>query len=393
MTFVAMPLQSTAPKHFALFRLGFRPFFLFAALLGAVLIGLWSLVFAGVAIEHPLHGLRWHGHEMLFGYTVAVIAGFLLTAVKNWTGHPMPAGASLVALFTLWLAGRVLPWLPVPPLLSGLVDMAFIPALIAALTPALLHAPVRNRAFLIMLGLLGIANGLSNAEALGWLNGARMVGFYLALNMILLMIVVIGGRVIPFFTERPLGITIVRHPWFDKTAIAVTVLLLITQLAFPRSLVANLMIWVNIAVHGARLWHWYDHGIWKHPLVWILHVAYAWLILGFLLVGSAPWLHFNPIASMHALTVGCLLSITLGMMARVSLGHTGRPLKLSGIITAAFVLLQLAALIRVFAVLIWPSHYLLWMQLSGWMIVASFAAFVLVYTPILVKPRPDGHDG
>lgn len=397
------PLQidepgSRAAPGIALLALGFRPFFLLAGLAAIVLIGLWLKGYAGELTLPDLYGpaSRWHAHEMLFGYTVAVIAGFLLTAVRNWTDRPTLRGPALGALALLWLGGRLLPFLPGVPLwLMSLTDLLFLPMLALAIARPLWQTrQVKNYAFVGILLLLFVANLLMHVEAWGLSAGAARNGELLALYVILLLIVIMGGRVIPFFIERGLGGVKTRSwPVIEQAGSGLIVLLAgLELLQVPAGWYA-LGAGVAAAVHGVRLAGWFQPGVFRVPLLWVLVLGYGWLVIGLALLALAGTPAGAGLPALHALTVGTIGMLTLGMMARVALGHTGRPLQVKPVMRLAFALVLLATVVRVFGPVLLPQAYATSIRISGSLWIIGFALFVYVYLPILIRPRIDGRPG
>ena len=379
----------------ALFALGFRPFFLAAGVYAVLLMGLWLAVFKGSMGIGTLPPPIWHGHEMLFGFAVAVIAGFLLTAAQNWTGIPMPSGRPLAALFLLWLAGRVgflLPGLPAG--LVALVDLSFLPLLALALALPIHKAKqLHNYPFPILLLALTAANALVHLQALGWTSTARL-GLYLATYVVVAIMVVMGGRVIASFTDNKLGTRARRWNLIERLVLPITLGALLAALIAPESLVTVLLTAAAAIVHATRLTGWYTRKYWAVPLLWVLHLGYAWITLGFALLAlSAAGMNAAAVSALHAFTAGGIGVLTLGMMARVSLGHTGRLLEAAPVMTLAFVAINLAALIRVVLPLFFPATYAMGMAIAGLVWMAAFGVFVVVYAPKLLRPRADGKPG
>jgi len=384
------------PAGFALFALGFRPFFLAAGVFAIVLLGLWLAVLEGRIATGPLAPAVWHGHEMLFGFTVAVIAGFLLTAAQNWTGIRTPSGTPLAALFLLWLAGRLgflIPGLPAG--LVATVDLLFLPVLALALAwPIIKAKQLSNAPFPVMLLVLAAANALVHGEALGWSAASASLGLHLAAYVVVMMMVVMGGRVIPSFTDNKLRTRARRWKAIEWLAPVATLGALVAALLVPDSRATVLLAALAAAVHVIRLAGWYTGKFWSVPLLWILHLGYAWIALGFALLAlSAAGVSAATGASLHAFTTGGIGVLTLGMMARVSLGHTGRLLEAAPLMTLAFVAINLAALIRVMLPLLFPAAYAQGMAAAGLMWIAAFGLFAAIYTPILLRPRVDGKAG
>ncbi len=385
--------------RFALFELGFRPFFLCAGISAAFLIAAWLAALQGHATYGNYYGAYlWHAHEMVFGYSIAVIAGFLLTSVRNWTGMETARHGALAGLVLLWLLGRVLPFFAdyLHTWLIAFVDLLFLPVLGAVLAVPLVKSNNRRNLFFIPLfAAFTVANILMHLEALQLLVGWGLVGEKLSLGLVMVVISVIGGRVIPFFSKTAIaGYQSNTTLWLDRLAI-VSVLVFVLCFAFIKqgSSLLGIVALFAAVVNLLRLKSWYSAQIWRNPLLWVLYVSYLWLIVGFVLFFIEGVLTLNGRPALHAITVGTIGGITLGMMARVSLGHTGRTLKPLGVTTLAFVLMNLSALLRVFLPLLEPERYQYAIQLSGGLWLVAFGLFVVVYTPVLLFPRVDGRPG
>ncbi len=378
----------------ALFALGFRPFFTLAGGSAALLVLLWLPMFSGALPVPRAYGLiGWHQHEMVFGYAGALIGGFLLTAVANWTGLPTPTGKPLAALAGLWLAARLLPLAGVSGWPLALVDIAYWPLLAGFLTRPLLAArQPHNQAFLPILLAIGVANAAVHADQLGFWPGASDQATRVALALVVLVMCVFGGRVIPSFTEIGLGrIEVRRFHWVEKLAVPTVLLWLAALLLAPG--------WAGLAalpaaiVHSIRLFGWQRAALWRVPLLWVLHLGYAWIALGFALHAlSAAGLLAESLA-IHAFTAGGIGVLGLGMMSRVSLGHTGRPMQSARRIDAAFALVNAAVLLRVIGPLVLPEGYSAFLWLSAVCWVTAFGLFCSKYWPILWAPRVDGQPG
>ena len=360
-------------------------------------VTLWlPYLFGHITLAGYFNPLHWHGHEMIFGYATAVIAGFLLAAVRNWTSIDTPSGTPLMLLVMVWLLGRLACTLPLglPPVLIATIDLAFLPALMLALSGPLIRAKkFRNMVFLLILALLTLANLLMHLQALG-LEASGGLGIKLGLGLIILVIVAMGGRVIPFFTRNPLpGMEPRIRPWVEVCAVAgVALLLLLELLAIPSLYLAVLSLLVG-AIQFIRLSGWYDQRIWSRPIIWVLHLAYASIALGFVFKGLAllDWLPSS--SAIHALGFGGIGLITLGMMARVSLGHTGRMLELPALTVWGIRLLTLGAIIRFAATLLSNEQRMLLLIASAICWVLAFSAFFKDYAPMLIRPRIDGRPG
>ncbi len=391
-------MKSQSIFDYPLFALGFRAFFALAGFAALVLIVFWNALFNGtLTAEHYFPDNYWHAHEMLLGYAVAVIAGFLLTAVKNWTGKPTVTGDQLASLCLLWLYGRILPFYAgeLPDALIALVDFAFLPALAYQVSkPIMAVKQYRNLFFIGLILLLALGNGLIHAEMLGLQNNTATTGIQLVVATIIILILIIAGRVFPFFTERGIpGTLIIKNPTLDNLSVVSAVIVFALQLfdisGSGLALAAMLAVVVNIA----RLSVWYVPRIIYVPLLWVLYAGYAWIILGFILTALSAYSIVLPSLALHAFTLGGIGVLTLGMMARVSLGHTGHALKASNAIAIAFALLNIAALFRVLLPIAMPDWYEILIYISTLCWLAAFSLFIFVYAPILSSARLDGQDG
>ncbi|MBL8416540.1 MAG: NnrS family protein [Propionivibrio sp.] len=391
--------QPTKPEYpvetpgFALWNLGFRPFYLLASLFSAFSVLLWAAQFSGLIPEY-LPGPIWHGHEMIFGYTTAVIAGFLLTAVRAWTNQPTPSGVPLMALAALWVGGRILvltPWF----LAATLVNAAFPVAVAVAIAIPLLRA--RNTRNYFFVGLLVLMSALIVTVHLalrGSFELSPRLGLQLALDVILFIMVVIGGRVIPMFTNNGIpGTNAMRHPWVERIALGTVILLFVADfLQLPQAVIAMVAL-ISALAHGWRLFLWKSWRTLATPLVWVLHAAYAWIVVYLLLRGLTALDLLTGSFAAHALTVGAIGGLTLGMMTRTARGHTGRPLVADGFEIAMFLLIQAAAIIRVFGGIASPGLYMASIELSGLLWFVAFGLYIVRYWPVLARPRLDGKPG
>jgi uncharacterized protein involved in response to NO len=378
------------------FALGFRSFFLAAGVYAVLLMGLWLLKLHGMIAPTDLPPIVWHGHEMVFGFAVAVIAGFLLTAAQNWTGIRTPAGTPLAALFLLWLAGRIVFLLPgLPATLVAAIDLAFLPVLALTLAWPIMRAKqLHNYPFPLLLLVLAAANTLVHGEALGWTTDTARLGLRFAAFVVVAMIVLMGGRVIPSFTDNKLQTRARRWKTIEILVPVVTLSAFAATLIAPTSIVTVLLAAIAAIVHAIRLAGWYTHKYWSVPLLWVLHLGYAWITLGFALLAlSAAGVGAAASSALHAFTAGGIGGLTLGMMARVSLGHTGRMLEPARVISLAFVMVNLAAFVRVFLPFVFPAALALEYAVSGILWMLAFGTFSTIYLPILMRPRIDGKQG
>jgi uncharacterized protein involved in response to NO len=342
--------------------LGFRPFFFLAGFSAVILMATWVPAFLrGIAFSTYYGQIDWHSHEMIFGYTIAVVAGFLLTAVRNWTERPTPAGGYLAIMVALWLFGRILPFFSgiLPSWFIALVDLSFLPVVAIGIgVPLVRCGESRNLLFLPLLAALWTANFFVHAELLGWLPNLARKGIFLGLDLIVLLIVIIGGRVIPFFTERALaGVVMKRWLIIEWVSPLSVIMFLLADFLFTDSFLSASLAALAACTNGIRLAGWYSHRYWRVPLLWVLHLGYGWIVAGFLLKFGAALGAVPAQFTVHAFTVGGIGVLTLGMMARVSLGHTGRPLNVGPAMVGAFVLLNLSAVTRGLLPIVLPEWF------------------------------------
>ena len=397
-------LSATAARErgFALFAYGFRPFFLLAGWYAVVSVPAWLWLYrSGTSPLGSLPAQLWHGHEMLFGFVGAAIAGFMLTAVPSWTGSRGFAGLPLVVLTMTWVLGRVAFAAAghMPPALVVVAELAFLPGVLLLVAPPVLRSRNRNLPLLAVLAALWCLDAaflravLSSDAAL-----ARQL-LLATLGIVLLLITVIGGRIVPAFTAnalraRGLDAAPRSRPLADRLAIACMAGLVVADLAgMPHALSASIAGLAALS-HQVRMSGWRSRYTLRDPLVWILHAAYLWLPVGLALraldalTGAAFAAHW-----MHALGAGAAATMILAVMTRAALGHTGRPLAAAPSIVWAYALLLLAAAIRVFGPAVLPGAYVATITLSSVAWSGAFLLFGIVYTPILVRRRADGRPG
>jgi uncharacterized protein involved in response to NO len=391
---------SRAPH--ALLAYAFRPFFLLAGAYGAFAIAGWAgFLLAGWPVPVGQSPVLWHSHELLFGLVPAAIAGFLLTAISNWTGARPLQGPGLLALVVLWLAGRLVMWLSglLPQGLVAAVDLAFLPALAGYVATVLIrHGNWRN---LIMVGVLlalAVANLLVHLSLAGFDGFWGRGGELLALNLVTLLMVVVAGRIIPAFTAnwlrgqgRPTdGVRVV--PGLERAVIPATALMIPADLITGIPLLGAAAALVAAGVNGWRLTLWSGWCTSREPLLWVLHVAYLWIVVALLTKSLAPLTAVPATAWIHALGAGAIGTLILGVMTRVAVGHTGRPLRLMPFALVLYVAVTLAALIRVlvaFGQLDFQAGLVL--AALGWTL--AFGGFSVIYWPVLSRPRVDGRPG
>ncbi len=384
-----------APQRggFALWALGFRPFYLLAALLAALWVPLWALQFSGVLGTPVLRGPAWHAHEMVFGFTQAVVVGFLFTAGRNWSGQPTPTGKPLMALAALWLAGRALvlsPW----PLAALVVNVAFPLAAAWGLWRALrAGGNRRNHFFVGLLLALAAACGALHLSQSGAGVPARL-GTTVPLDVVIFIIAVITGRVVPMFSNNGVpGLNAQRRPQVERAALGSTLALLAADVAGLGAPLLSAVLAVALVAHGVRLWGWQPWGTRGNPLVWVLHLACLWLPVHLALRLGTEWGAVPQGLATHALTVGLIGTLTLGMMTRTALGHTGRPLRAGRIEITAYLAISLAAGVRVGLPLLHPAALLLAVNLSAALWSLAWLLYLWRYTPWLCRTRADGQPG
>jgi uncharacterized protein involved in response to NO len=374
----------------------FRPMFLASGVIAIVAVIAWILTLHGLMpAGMPGNALYWHGHEMIVGFALATVAGFVLTAVANWTGRKALSGWPLVWLVASWLAGRgaMLATSAMPVFVSAAIDMLF-PILLCFFTAREIFAAGNKRNYKIV-ALVAILAGLNLVYHLGVadvLPGGDYIALYLLIHSVLLLVTVIAGRVIPNFTAnwlRGQGVTTVPvvNPTVDGLAITSTIATALVAVFYPDRLVLGALAMVTALTHAVRVSQWQGLQTTRNPLLCILHVAYLWLPAGYAMMSLASlgWA-FTPTAALHGLTMGGIGSMILAMMTRVPLGHTGRALHASRLTVVAYATLTISICIRVMSP--WnAANYqgMIDLAAAGWCL--AFAIFIWVYWPILTGPR------
>lgn len=384
-------------NEIAFLSLGFRPFFLLGAVWAALAMVLWIAFLTGIiAFEMTLAGTDWHAHALLFGYLPAIVAGFLLTAMPNWTGRAPMRGAALAGLVLLWGAGRLACLSALPLIAIAVIDMAFLPVLAAYAAREVIAA--RNRRNLVVVALLAVlalANFLFHLDSLRGYPAADGAGARLALAGAVLLICLIGGRVTPSFTRNWLmksGRVVGDPAWpgIDMPLLVVTGMGLLLWVFFPDQLAVALLFAVLGLLHLLRLSRWNGHRSAGEPLVAILHVGYLFVPLGFLAVAVQDLFpdRLDPMSAQHVWMAGAVGVMTLAIMTRASLGHTGRALTAGGGTVAIFGFALVSVLSRLLAG-VFPSWAMALYSLSAAAWIAAFLAFALLFGPSLMTPRPD----
>jgi uncharacterized protein involved in response to NO len=388
-----MPEPSRSVFDHPVLGYGFRPFFFLGALYSIISLLVWGGFYAGY-VTPPIFmtgPVSWHAHEMIYGYTLAIVAGFLLTAVANWTDSMPVRGFHLLGLCLLWLAGRVVMNfdLGLPELAIIVIEGMFIPALALSLSiPLFKNWDKRNFVFLVLLSILFACDMV-------FLISKERTSLYVAVMIIITMISLIGGRIIPSFTVDALqerGEEVQETPQGKLDVLAVlSLVLIILALMFANQEEAVLAgtAFLSAIIHALRLRRYHTHRILDDPMVWILHVGYSWVILGLFFIGFSALGYLSFSIALHAFTVGAIGSMTLGMMCRVTLGHTGRNKIATNLTKLIFLLLQCAAFMRVFGLMIAPDYSIEWIIGSAMLWVFCFALYILIYAPMQWKPDLD----
>ena len=412
---INLPSNPPSSPH-PIFNLSFRVFFSGAALFAIITMGLWAFVFTGhtnidAQILNPMY---WHGHEMIYGYALAVVAGFLLTAVKTWTGVIMPYGYKLLAIFSCWLLAR-LGWLAFGLGIdfgfnqaagssawllyaAAVFDILFIGSMAFFIFRAVLQVKqYKQMGILAKLALLTVGNGLCYWGILSANMTITRIGMYLGFYLIIGLVLTMGRRVVPFFIER--GLSIDNTETFevrnskaqDIASLAFFLAFFIVDLFYPNKYLLTITALGVAIVNLVRLVGWYHRGIWQKPLLWSLYIAFLGMCLSFVLYALQPWLGFNHSLAVHGLAIAGVGMMTVAMMARVSLGHTGRSIhQPPKTLNFIFALMVLAFVSRALLPLVDMSHYLVWIMIAQGAWIACFVLFCISYLPMLVRPRPDG---
>ena len=388
------PTTAPEPRGFALWQLGFRPFYLLAGIFGAGSIALWAAQVSGALGATYLPGPVWHAHEMLFGFALAVIVGFLFTAGRNWSGRPTPRGAPLAALASLWLVARCIALTPYG-WIGAIVGPAFaLAAAVGLAIPLRAAGNRRNYVFVALLAALAVLDLVFHLAVLGAIAVPAFFGVRLGLDIVLFVMALMSGRVVPMFTNNAIpGAGAERRPRLEAFALAAIVALAVADLAGVEGTVLALVAFVAAALHALRWSFWRPWKTLATPIVWILHVATLWIPIHLALRGAAALGWVASTAASHALTVGALGGLVLGMMTRTSRGHTARPLRADAFDVASYALVALAAVVRVGLPIAVPAATMAAIVGSATLWSAAFAIFSVRYWPVLTRPRLDGAPG
>ena len=379
------------------FQKGFRPFFLLGGLCSVFLVPWWAFTYQQPMSGEPgLESISWHSHEMVFGFTMAIIAGFLLTAVENWTNRPTARGPFLAILVGLWMIGRLVGLGGAAATIAGLADLLFIPALTVAIAiPLFLAGSKRNYLLLAVLPLLWFCDLLLHLRTSGLLPQSLLRTDLVAVDLIVVVLVIITGRIVPLFTRNALGDENIRPiPGLGIAAIISVLVIALIEVAAPGGYIMAVAAAVAGLLVLGRSVHWGFQKTLGKPILWVLHLGHAWIWLGlFFKAASAAGLPIQSSVATHALTAGAIGTLTLGMMVRVTLGHTGRPLQVTAMMTAAFVTISASAVLRVFGPWLRADLTRTALISSATLWSLAFALYVLGNARLLTTPRPDGKEG
>jgi len=385
--------NSTKENQMPLFSLGFRIFFLAAGIFAVASLSIWAVL---LQFNMPysfgkLSNVQWHAHEMIFGYSVSVIAGFLLTAVKNWTNVKAVSGKWLAAVFSLWLVARLsLIIIPEYLYISVIFDMFFLLTLLVCIAyPIFKVRQWKQSIILIILALLFILNGLFYAGAMGYLVKGIQWGLYGGLYLVIGLILIMGRRVIPFFIEKGVGnnIKLTNYKFIDSSIVILFFIFIISDVFLNNNLVSAIACFGLFIVSVMRLYGWHTPGIWNKSMLWGLYIAMSFISLGFLLMSLNYYMGAFKLLAIHAFAVGGIGMVTMSMMSRVALGHSGRDVsKPPKAIQYALIILILAGLARVLPSIISSSNYFVWIGISQVLWILAFAIFTITYAPILWMP-------
>jgi uncharacterized protein involved in response to NO len=388
-------IESPRYQGSAFLSYGFRPFFLFAALFAGLAVPTWTLILSGTGQALFFYAARdWHVHEMLFGFLPAVMTGFLLTAIPNWTDRPPVRGIPLLSMLLVWLAGRLViavPW--PPPLVTVIVDGTFLILLAAVVWREIAAAKAWDRLPIgVLIGLYASANILFHLLALRGTD--TDLPEHMAFAFIMMLLTLIGGRITPTFT----GEYMTQHGLEEKTlvfsrvdglSIMLTGIAAVSWISLPQAMATG---WVLLAAGAAnllRLSRWRGWMAWREPLVLILHVGYGWVALSMLALGAAILgMGLRPADAVHALTTGAVGSMTLAIMTRATLGHTGRPRHAGPMTVMIYLLANLGAILRVFGTSTGLStNVVLGLAAAAWS--SAYLLFAITYGPYLSRPSLD----
>jgi uncharacterized protein involved in response to NO len=379
-----------------LLRLGFRPFFFASGVIAIISMLMWMVFFPSFILINNANPIDWHAHEMIFAYASVVTVGFLLTASKNWTGIQTIYNKPLLALALLWVSARFLPFVANEFLVyQAVLDSSFLILSTLAIAWPIIKAKNWNNISIVgKLILLSIAHVLFYLGLLGVISQGVYLGIYLGFYLIISLLFMMSRRLLPFFIERGLGLTteLKNSKFLDLSSLVLFLAFIVVEVFF-QTIISTVLAGLLFIIHSIRFANWYHPGVWKKPLLWSIYLSYGFLTLGFGLHVAAYFINMMPNIATHSFAFGIAL-MTLSMMARISLGHTGRnvfqPPKQ---INTMFILLTLAFVTRVLLVSVFPEYYASLIFVSQLLWISSFLWFVIIYTPMFFQARIDGQFG
>ena len=393
--------EPKSDQKIALFNSGFRVFFLAAGLFGVISMLIWMLIYSlnsGPEL-YSLSTLNWHAHEMIYGYGIAVISGFLLTATTNWTNRKTLTGLSLFVISLFWLLARVSPFMPFYQNMAMMFlfeTLFFVMLIVGIGRPIIQSRQWQQIPVILPVIFLLITNSIFYAGQWHYISNGIHIGLYGGFYLILTLIFVMGRRVIPFFIEKGVDETFIpkNHIWLDRIVIPLFIAYALFEIFRFNQLILVILAAVLFALNLYRLSGWYTKGIWKKPLLWILLLAYLFITAGFALRLFSYFITISDFIVLHAYAVGGIGMLTIGMMSRVALGHTGRNVfEPPVILNWIFIFIMLAAIFRVVVPLFMAASYSNWILVSQVLWIIAFALFVKVYAVMFILPRSDGRPG
>lgn len=376
----------------AFLHLGFRPFFLIAGISSVVLMLLWLLFYQGILAVTNTTPSNWHAHEMIFGYSAAVIVGFLLTASKNWSKIQTIYNKSLLGLLIVWMTGRFLGFVEIQYLIyQSIIDVSFLILSTIAIAHPIFKAKLWNNiGIVVKIFLFALAHILYYLELFGVIVDGKNYGLYLGFYLIISLLLLLSRRLLPFFIERGLGLKteLKNSRVMDISSLILFSLFIVLEIFF-NTIISNVLAGLLFVIHAIRVCWWFDKNIWKKSLLWSIYIAYCLITLGFSIKFLSAIIVIIPNIDVHFFAFGIGL-MTLSMMARVSLGHTGRNVfKPPKILNIMFILIIFSFISRVLMPMFLLEYYIYWVLLSQILWITSFSIFVWIYAPLLFKARID----
>ena len=376
--------------EYPLFAMGFRVFFALAGLSALALIAVWNRISNGALhIDNYFPLALWHAHEMLLGFTSAVLAGILLTALKNTSKSAVINFDQFAVLSFVWIYGRVVPFYSdlLPDILIAGVDFAFLPLLVFWLIKPILNTgSYKYFGYLLLVSVIAVGNALIHAQVLSFTTLSADLGVNLQIALIVIGLVFSAGWVLPSVMERSLsGVIYIQNPLLDVVAVASSIVAFICLILDVTGFLLALTALIALVINAARLATWFDRRILFVPLLWVLYLGYAWLILGFGLLVLAAYQVVTVSLALHAFAVGGIAAISLGLMSRLALGQAGRALKASNVMAIAFILINIAAVFLVLLPAVLPDWYSSFVVISSYSWLAAFSLFVVYYAPSLTE--------